>query len=218
VKIAALQRLEAGAGITEVARACEVNPNLLHRWRKEFREGPGHAFPGLGRRRWDVTKIAELERNVGQQALEIDILKGCLQRIEENRILRLWLEGRNLPADPTANRRRGHDDRRADVRARPSQPRRLLSIRSGSRARGRDIELRDAIQRIALEFPYYGRPQIVAELRRRGWIVGHRRVGRILREDNLLCLRKPKFVVATTDSSHRFRVYPNLAHNDSRGH
>jgi putative transposase len=81
----------------------------------------------------------------------------------------------------------------------------------------RDIELRDVIQRIALEFPYYGRPRIVAELRRRGWDVGHRRVGRILREDNLLCLRKRKFVVATTDSSHRFRVYPNLAREMTLG-
>ena len=50
----------------------------------------------------------------------------------------------------------------------------------------RDLELRDAIQRIALEFPYYGRPRVVPELRRRGWQVGHRRVARILREDNLL--------------------------------
>jgi putative transposase len=74
-----------------------------------------------------------------------------------------------------------------------------------------DLELRDEIQRIALEFPCYGRPRITVELKRRGWEVGHRRVGRILREDNLLCLRHRKFVVATTDSQHNFRVYPNLA-------
>jgi putative transposase len=73
-----------------------------------------------------------------------------------------------------------------------------------------DVELRDAIQRIALEFPYYGRPRIAAELKRRGWTVNHKRVGRILREDNLLCLRRRKFVV-TTDSGHGLRVYPNLA-------
>jgi putative transposase len=74
----------------------------------------------------------------------------------------------------------------------------------------RDVELRDAIQRIALRFPAYGRPRITAELKRQGWAVNHKRVGRILREDNLLCLRKRKFVV-TTDSEHDFRVYPNLA-------
>ena len=74
-----------------------------------------------------------------------------------------------------------------------------------------DLDLRDELQRIALEFPFYGRPRITAELKRRGWEVGHRRVGRIMREDNLLCLRRRKFVVATTDSNHNLRVYPNLA-------
>ena len=74
-----------------------------------------------------------------------------------------------------------------------------------------DLDLRDEIQRIALEFPFYGRPRITPELKRRGWEVGHRRVGRIMREDNLLCLRRRKFVVATTDSSHNLRAYPNLA-------
>lgn len=72
-----------------------------------------------------------------------------------------------------------------------------------------DVDLRDAIQRIALQFPAYGRPRITAELKRQGWRVNHKRVGRILREDNLLCLRKRKFL-ATTDSRHGFRVYPNL--------
>ena len=75
----------------------------------------------------------------------------------------------------------------------------------------RDLDLRDEIQRIALEFRFYGRPRITAELGRRGWTVNHKRVGRILREDNLLCLRRRKFVVATTDSNHNLRVYPNLA-------
>jgi transposase InsO family protein len=73
-----------------------------------------------------------------------------------------------------------------------------------------DLDLRDEIQRIALEFHCYGRPRITAELKRRGWAVNHKRVRRIMREDNLLCLRKRKFVV-TTDSNHGFRVYPNLA-------
>jgi len=72
-----------------------------------------------------------------------------------------------------------------------------------------DPNLRDEIQRIALEFPCYGRPRITAELKRRGWKVNHKRVARIMREDNLLCLRRKKFMV-TTDSRHGFPVYPNL--------
>ncbi len=73
-----------------------------------------------------------------------------------------------------------------------------------------DLELRDTIQRIALEFPSYGRPRITAELRRRGWVINPKKVYRILREDNLLCLRRRKFVL-TTDSRHGLTVYPNLA-------
>jgi putative transposase len=73
-----------------------------------------------------------------------------------------------------------------------------------------DLDLRDEIQRIALEFPCYGRPRITKELARRGWKVNHKRVRRIMREDNLLCLRRRKFV-CTTDSDHNLRVYPNLA-------
>jgi putative transposase len=74
----------------------------------------------------------------------------------------------------------------------------------------RDPELRDAIQRIALEFPSYGWPRMTEELQRRGWTVNHKRVYRLMREDNLLCLRKRKFVV-TTDSDHGLPVYPNRA-------
>ena len=73
-----------------------------------------------------------------------------------------------------------------------------------------DMDLRDTIQRMALEWPSYGRPRITAELRRRGWTVNPKRVYRILREDNLLCVRKRKFVV-TTDSNHGRKIYPNIA-------
>jgi transposase len=86
-KLAAVQRLEQGVSLGEVARALEVNPNVLHRWRREIRQGPGNAFPGNGKQRWSEGRIADLERKIGQQALEIDFLKGCLQRIEERRML-----------------------------------------------------------------------------------------------------------------------------------
>jgi transposase len=94
MKMAAVQQLEAGSSIAEVVRAFEINPNLLHRWRKEYRQGPGNTFPGVGKRRWDETKIAQLERKVGQQAVEIDFLKGCLQKLEEQRMLQA-LTGRS---------------------------------------------------------------------------------------------------------------------------
>jgi len=86
-----------------------------------------------------------------------------------------------------------------------------FGVADGKPAGDDDMDLRDAIQRIALEWPSYGRPRITAELRRQGWKVNPKRVHRLMREDNLLCVRRRKFVVATTDSDHGRRVYPNLA-------
>jgi transposase InsO family protein len=72
------------------------------------------------------------------------------------------------------------------------------------------MDLRDDIQRIAVAWPSYGRPRITAELRHQGWTVNPKLVYRLMGEDNLLCVRKRKFVV-TTDSNHTRRIYPNLA-------
>jgi len=74
-----------------------------------------------------------------------------------------------------------------------------------------ELEVQSAIQQIALEHRRrYGYRRISAELRRRGMVVNHKRVVRIMREDNLLALGSRKFVV-TTDSKHELEVYLNLA-------
>lgn len=73
-----------------------------------------------------------------------------------------------------------------------------------------EMELRDELQQVALEWPAYGYRRITAELQRRGFDVNHKRVLRLMRADNLLCLRRRAFAV-TTDSHHGFPVYPNLA-------
>jgi transposase InsO family protein len=72
-----------------------------------------------------------------------------------------------------------------------------------------DIQLRDQIQKIALARTVYGYRRMTAELGRSGVVANHKRVLRIMREDNLLCLRKRRFI-ATTDSDHGLPVYPNL--------
>ncbi len=77
--------------------------------------------------------------------------------------------------------------------------------------RAEETALRDAIQRLALARRYYGYRRITEQLRREGWWVNHKRVARIMREDNLLCLKKPLFRPATTNSRHGWRVWPNLA-------
>ena len=64
-KLAAVRRLEQGISMGEVARGMEVNPNVPHRWRKEFRAGPGNVFSGNWNQRWSGDEIAKLERKVG---------------------------------------------------------------------------------------------------------------------------------------------------------
>jgi transposase InsO family protein len=73
----------------------------------------------------------------------------------------------------------------------------------------REVVVRDRIQQIALEMPRYGYRRITAQLHREHVYVNHKRVLRLMREDNLLCLRTKPFV-HTTDSEHGFPIYPNL--------
>ena len=72
-----------------------------------------------------------------------------------------------------------------------------------------DIELRDAIHKIVIENRFYGYRRVTAELRQKDWAVNHKRVLRLMRADNLLALRKRRYVL-TTDSRHPFAIYPNL--------
>jgi putative transposase len=73
-----------------------------------------------------------------------------------------------------------------------------------------EMALRDAIQRAAAARAYYGYRRITKHIQRQGFVVGAKQVRRLMREDNLLAIRKRKFVV-TTESEHAFRVHPNLA-------
>ncbi|MBZ5629407.1 MAG: IS3 family transposase [Acidobacteriia bacterium] len=71
--------------------------------------------------------------------------------------------------------------------------------------------LRDQIQKIALQWPAYGYRRITGELVRQGYPVNHKRVLRLMRRDNLLCLRRKHSFLRTTDSTHGLPVFPNLA-------
>jgi putative transposase len=72
-----------------------------------------------------------------------------------------------------------------------------------------EMELRDEMQKIALKWPAYGYRRVTVELQKRGFDIHHKSVLRMMREDNLLCVRRRKFVT-TTDSRHKLPVYQNL--------
>ena len=92
-KQTAVRRLEDGQSVAEVSRALEVHPSDLHRWRRELHEHGERAFRGGGKKRAEEGRVAELERKVGPQAMEIDFLKRALQHVEEQRLLRALNNG-----------------------------------------------------------------------------------------------------------------------------
>jgi putative transposase len=83
---------------------------------------------------------------------------------------------------------------------------------AASAPRQEETAVRDLVQRVALAEKHYGYRRVAIELRRAGFAVNHKRVLRLMREDNLLCLRRRAFVPATTNSSHGWRVVPNLTY------
>ena len=92
-KETAVRQLAAGKSAAEVARALEVHPTDLYRWRRELDEHGARAFQGAGHKRVEESQVSELERKVGRQALEIDFLKRALQHVEEQRLLRVLNNG-----------------------------------------------------------------------------------------------------------------------------
>ena len=103
-KVEGVRRLESGQSVAEVARALEVHPTELYRWRREREEHGARAFQGAGRKRAEESRIAELERKIGQQTVEVDFLKRALQHVEEERRLRAWDGG---AASTSKSRRNG---------------------------------------------------------------------------------------------------------------
>jgi transposase len=90
LKISAMRALEAGETSGQVARKFEISPKLLEKWRAEWRARGEAAFPGAGRRpRLEISsseqqRIGELERKIGQMAMENDFLKKALQHFKEH--------------------------------------------------------------------------------------------------------------------------------------
>ena len=73
-----------------------------------------------------------------------------------------------------------------------------------------DEALIDRIADICLEFPRYGYRRVTEQLHREGWIINHKKVARIMRENNWSCVPRKKRWIVTTNSNHGLSIYPNL--------
>jgi hypothetical protein len=158
-------------------------------------------------------RIAALERKIGQQQVELDFFAASLAASQGSAPAerRAWRDGvYEVIQAMTASRSQGEIGIERMCQ--------LAGIsRSGyyrhwqlSAPRQEETGLRNAIQRLALQHRHYGYRRIGVLLRREGRQANHKRVLRLMREDNFLCLRQTPFVPATTNSRHNWCVVPNL--------
>jgi len=81
-KLQILHEIDAGKGVSQTAREYQVHPNMISRWRAQYRDYGERAFSGNGKAYTDEAKIAALERKIGQLAMENDLLKKALDRLK----------------------------------------------------------------------------------------------------------------------------------------
>ena len=152
--------------------------------------------------------MRDLKRVLAEKTLEVDFFKGALQKIGGSAPgqQRLWRDGIYDQMREVMPMQGGLSIERMCELARVSRAgfyRSLQEQASGEE----DVEVRSVIQRIALEHRRrYGYRRVTAELRRRGMLVNHKRVWRMMREDNLLAVQ-PKAFVTTTDSNQALEIY-----------
>src|SRR5688500_14215613 len=213
LKVTIMRALDAGGTIAEIARKYQVSPKLSGTLARRMarpgrvrvpRLGPACPAGAAGRCTADRRARAQgRPDDDGERFLKKSLAafqgsspasrrqwRGCL--FEEVRQAGEKGQAVNALCQMTGLSRAGYYRWRLPPRATPVE-----------------MELRDQLQQVAVESPAYGYRRITAELQRRGFAVNHKHVLRLMREDNLLCLRRKAFVV-TTDSRHDLPVYPNL--------
>jgi hypothetical protein len=194
--------------VRALAREPGVSKSLLYWW-KQRAEGrlkpkePGTAEDPRDRRVRELEKkVGELEGVIGQKTLELDFFAGALRRIGEKR-----QRGSNS-GETASTRKSGRGCNRSGLSIL-----RMCDLATVSRAsfyrhwdkkapREAEMALRDVIQRMAVVHRFYGYRRVAVLVQREGYEVGAKKVHRLMKEDNLLAVRRRKFV-ATTDSAHR---------------
>ncbi len=200
-----LREVQAGKSIAQAAREHELHPNLIGKWQKLHEQYAQNAFQGNGHLYTQEAKIAELERLIGQQTVEISLLKKVLAFQEQIKAER---EGRQMSQVISALVQQGYSLSsccQAFGLPRASYYRLLQEPNAKT-----DDPLRPQVRQVALDWSCYGYRRITHELKRQGVMANHKRVLRLMREENLVRRPKKRFV-ATTNSDHRLPVYPNLA-------
>ena len=207
-KLQVIRQVQAGKSIAQAAREHELHPNLIAKWQKLHTQYAQSAFQGNGHAYTEDAKVAELERLIGQLTIENSLLKKVLQ-VQER--LRAEAGGRQMSEAISVLVQQGYNVRaccQAFGLPRASYYRLRQEVLQEPRAKPDPLRLQ--VQQVALDWSCYGYRRVTHALKRQGLRVNHKRVLRLMHEENLVRRPKKRFV-ATTNSDHRLPVYPNLA-------
>jgi transposase len=186
-KLSVVAELDGGKPPVQIAREQGIHLSLPSRWRDESAENPEKAFRGNGKKYKEDEKISEQERISGQLYPDNRHL-GRKSKKDTGQIFKIIQDA--LVKDSQLSIRKACHIHRASRSGYYKWKKRQAPVPS---AMDPDIDLKDQIQKIVLKFPEYGYRRITTELRNRGHVVNHKRVLRIMRDNNLLYL---------TNSSH----------------
>ncbi len=182
-KISVVAELEGGKPPAQIAREHAIHPSLPTRWRDELAENPERAFRGNGKKYKENARIFEQERISAHLYLDNDGLRRKSKK-DTGQIFAIIQDA--LFKDPQLSIRKACQLHRASRSGYYKWKKRPEPAPS---AMGLDIDIKDQIQKIVLKFPEYGYRRVTTELRNRGYVVNHKRVLRIMRDNNnLLCL------------------------------
>jgi putative transposase len=210
----AVARMNACDNIVRLSRDMGVCRNLLYKWRHQFESADAFSEAASTRRNSREfalrREISKLKRLLADKTVEVDFFRGALQKVEARR-------RRKEIAGEKASTRKFEMPLQGSLSIE-----RMCQLGQVSRAgfyrflqshapEEEDMTMRSTIQEIALEHRQrYGYRRVTAELRRRGMMVNHKRVSRLMREDNLLMIRNRE-LGPVTDPDQELEIYLNLA-------
>jgi len=210
----AVARMNACENIVRLSRELGLNRSLLYKWRYRLEppdvQGEGAAPTHNSRESRLRREVNKLKRLLADKTVEVDFFRNALQKVGARR-RQSDISGEKASTTKFEMPLQGN-----------LSIERMCQLAQVSRAgfyrrlQGRvpveaDMTLRSAIQEIALEHErHYGYRRITAELRRRGMMVNHKRVARMMRSDNLLTIQNRE-LGQVTSRDHELQIYLNLA-------
>jgi len=200
------------SSVSALAEELGVHRTILYQWQRKLEHTGESSARVTSPVRELRRQVRDLKRLLAEKTLEVDFFKGALQKIETRRQerQRLWRNGIFDQIRELMPMQGNLSIERMCELAKVSRAGFYRSLQE-QRPQEEDTEVRSAIQAIALGHRRrYGYRRVAAELKRRGMQVNHKRVARIMREDNLLAVQ-PRQFVTTTDSGHALEIYLNLA-------